>query len=288
MNSQAAASTEEVNRTMEANSNTAAARRRRAETAVQPKGESVQVAPGVYHFETFPFNWYVIEEAGRLTLVDAGFPGHYQALVDGLRTIGRELQDIEAVVLTHIHADHIGFAQRLKRELNVPVYVHRDDIPASREITRIPPNGFFVNLWRPFVDKSILLNAVQHGVARSENIEGAIAYKHGDVLEVPGRPRAIHVPGHTAGECMFHLEGRSVLFSGDALVTLNLLTGEHVAPRVPYRRVNDDDRLARYSIAMLEELGRFEMLPGHGRPWSGTVAEVLQAAQVAGLRSTTA
>ena len=246
----------------------------------------MEVAPGIHHFETFPFNWYVIEEAGRLTLLDAGFPGHYKALVEGLRSIGRELQDIEAVVLTHIHADHIGFAQKLRRELKVPVYVHRDDIPASREITRIPPSGFLVNLWRPFVQKGILLNAVRNGVfTRSESIVGATPYKADEVLNVPGRPRVIHVPGHTAGECMLHLEDRSVLFSGDAIVTLNLLTGENVAPRVPYRRVNDNDRLARYSVAMLEELGRFKMLPGHGRPWTGTVEEVAEAAQVANLRS---
>ena len=138
------------------------------------------------------------------------------------------------------------------------------------------------------MQKGILLNAVRNGVARSEDIIGAIPYKADEVLNVPGRPRVIHVPGHTAGECMLHLENRSVLFSGDAIVTLNLLTGEHVAPRVPYRRVNDNDRLARYSVAMLEELGRFKMLPGHGRPWTGTVGEVFEAAQVAALRSPSA
>ena len=89
------------------------------------------IAPGVHHFDTFPFNWYVVEEAGRLTLVDAGFPDHYDVLIAGLRSIGRELRDVEAVVLTHIHADHVGFAERLRRELGVPVYVHEDDLAAS-------------------------------------------------------------------------------------------------------------------------------------------------------------
>lgn len=238
----------------------------------------MEVAPGVHHFETFPFNWYVVEEAGRLTVVDAGFPGHYSALVAGLRSIGCELRDIEAVVLTHIHADHTGFAERLRRELNVPVFVHEDDIPASRQVPRMPPAGFFMNIWRPFVPRSILINGVRHGATRTEDITGAVAFRDGEILDVPGRPRVIHVPGHTAGECMLHLESRSAVLSGDALVTLDLLTGEDVAPRVPYRHLNDDDALARRSVAALDELGVFTMLPGHGRPWRGTMGEAIEKA----------
>lgn len=238
-----------------------------------------EVAPGIHHFETFPFNWYVVEEAGRLTLVDAGFPAHYDVFVAGLRAIGRTLADVEAVILTHVHADHTGFAERVRRERGVPVYVHEDDLAASSNVARIPPRGFLINAWRPFVARSILLNAVRAGVPATEDITGARPFRDGDVLDVPGRPRVIHVPGHTAGECMFHLADRGVLVSGDALVTLDLLTGEHVAPRVPYRYLNDDDARARRSVDRLDEIGRVLMLPGHGRPWRGTMAEAIAAAR---------
>jgi glyoxylase-like metal-dependent hydrolase (beta-lactamase superfamily II) len=243
------------------------------------------VAPGIHHFETYPFNWYVIEQDSRLTLVDAGFPGHYDVFIAGLRSIGRELRDVDAVVLTHIHADHTGFAERVRRELNVPVYVHLDDIPASEHVTKIPPKGFLLNIWRPYVSRWILGTAIGAGVPRTESITGAIPFRDGEVLDVPGRPMMIHMPGHTAGECMLFLEDRQVLISGDAVITLNLLNGEHVPPRVPYRLVNDDDLLARRSIARLGELGTFTMLPGHGRPWKGTVEGIVEAAGVAELRA---
>jgi hypothetical protein len=68
---------------------------------------------------------------------------------------------------------------------------------------------------------------------------------------------------------------QTVLISGDALVTLNLLTGEHVSPGVPYRLLNYNDAQARRSVARLRELGRVTMLPGHGRPWQGTIAEAV-------------
>lgn len=236
------------------------------------------VAPGIHQFETFPFNWYVIEEAGRLTVVDAGFPSHYAVLVAGLTSIDRSLRDIDAVLMTHIHADHTGFAERLRRELGIPVFVHVDDVPASRKVPRLPPIGFFMNIWRPFVPRWILANGVGAGAFRTEDIEQVRPFRDGERLDIPGRPRAIHIPGHTAGECVFHLEDRGVLISGDALVTLNLLTGEHVAPRVPYRYLNDNDKQARRSIDRLRELGEVSMLPGHGKPWAGrTDAAIDQA-----------
>ncbi len=235
------------------------------------------IAPGVHHFDTFPFNWYVVEEAGRLTLVDAGFPDHYDVLIAGLRSIGRELRDVEAVVLTHIHADHVGFAERLRRELRVPVYVHEDDLAASRDVSKVPLSGFLINMWRPFVLRRVLGGAVGAGAPRTESIVGAVPYRDGDVLSVPGRPRAIHVPGHTAGECMLYLEDRQVLLSGDAVITLDLLTGSHVPPRVPYRRLNANDLQARRSLARLGDLGGFTLLPGHGRPWQGDTAQMLRA-----------
>lgn len=68
----------------------------------------MELAKGIYHFPTGPFNWYVIEEGGRLTLVDAGFPGHFGVFSDGVRSIGREMKDVEAVILSHAHADHMG------------------------------------------------------------------------------------------------------------------------------------------------------------------------------------
>ena len=134
------------------------------------------------------------------------------------------------------------------------------------------------------MSRYVLGRAVAAGAPRTESITGAVPFRDGDVLDVPGGPRAIHMPGHTAGECMLYLEDRQVLLSGDAIVTLDLLRGADVAPRVPYRLVNDDDLAARRSIARLGELGTFSMLPGHGRPWRGTVEQVIEAADVARLR----
>jgi CBS domain-containing protein len=46
----------------------------------------------------------------------------------------------------------------------------------------------------------------------------------GATLDVPGTPRVIHVPGHTAGSVAFHLAARDTVFVGDAFVTRNVIT----------------------------------------------------------------
>src|SRR4051812_6808183 len=89
------------------------------------------VVPGVHRIEDAFTNWYLIEEDSRLTIVDCGVPSSWDSLQEALRQIGRTDGDIEAVVLTHAHFDHVGFAERARSELGVPVYVHENDVPLT-------------------------------------------------------------------------------------------------------------------------------------------------------------
>jgi glyoxylase-like metal-dependent hydrolase (beta-lactamase superfamily II) len=60
----------------------------------------MEIAPNIFKFDTGPFNWYLIQEGGRLTLIDAGFPGHYQVFKKGLESLGFNIKDMEAVLKT--------------------------------------------------------------------------------------------------------------------------------------------------------------------------------------------
>ena len=74
----------------------------------------MQLTPSLHRLGTSSLvNSYLVEEAGQLTLIDAGLPGLWKDLVAELRAINRSPSDIRAVLLTHGDVDHVGFAERL-------------------------------------------------------------------------------------------------------------------------------------------------------------------------------
>ena len=92
----------------------------------------MNVADGVHRIEDAHTNWYLVEDDRRLTVVDTGVPRSWESLQAALAELGRKSADIAAVVLTHAHFDHLGFAERARVELDVPVYVHENDVPLTR------------------------------------------------------------------------------------------------------------------------------------------------------------
>lgn len=90
-------------------------------------------APDIHRIEDASVNWYLVEAESGLTIVDAGVPSSWDSLVRVLGEIGREAREIRALVLTHAHFDHIGFAERARRQLGVPVHVHENDMPLARK-----------------------------------------------------------------------------------------------------------------------------------------------------------
>lgn len=237
------------------------------------------VAPGVYHFATHPFNWYVIEEGGRLTLLDAGWPGHLPTFTAGLASIGKSLDDVEAIVLTHAHMDHVGMAGPLARAAGIPIFIHADDRAMAASVLQLPWYGLFSNAWRPFTAVSMLGHAIRNGLLAERPLRDTIAVHDGQHLDVPGQPVVVHVPGHSPGEIAVWLPNRSVLFSGDTLVTEDLRTGIPGPPQFPHVTLNGDDRRARRSIDAIAALGRVTMLPGHGKPWHGEAADAVEIAR---------
>src|SRR5207302_10956324 len=84
-------------------------------------------------------------------------------------------------------------------------------------------------------------------------IKEVSTFSAGEVLDVPGRPRVLHAPGHTAGTAALHFESRSAICTGDLLVTRNPLTGR-LGPQIMPSAFNSDTSEALRSLARFEEL----------------------------------
>jgi glyoxylase-like metal-dependent hydrolase (beta-lactamase superfamily II) len=243
-----------------------------------------QVAPGVHRYADGLVNWYLLEEAGELTLVDTGWPRSWPRIEQAVQAIGRQLSDLHSVLLTHGHADHMGAAERARRA-GVPVRVRaaesdrvRGRARGSSPFTLVP--GLLPHLRRPTALRFVL-HATRHGFMTPTWVTSVEPFDDGAQLDVPGRPRAVATPGHTEGHTSYHLAGAGVLLSGDALATRNVLTGER-GPRLLPDALNTDTARARESLAALEALDADLLLPGHGEPWRGSAAEAVRQARAAG------
>ena len=248
--------------------------------------EGVEVADRVYRFSDGYVNWFVIDEDGRLTLIDAGIPAHWQGLTRWLTRTGRSLSDIDAVLVTHGHADHVGIARRVSESAGAPVYVHRgDEARAMGDGLHKLPKRMVRNMYHPYVAALTLRFAIG-GVPRTKSISSLSFFDHKEVLQVPGRPQAFHTPGHTAGSACFLLADRNVLFTGDALVTVDFITGKPGLGIMPGDRPGDlnvDPDQALDSLAVFDSVTADTILPGHGEPHRGELGSVLVAARRAGV-----
>lgn len=237
----------------------------------------MEIANKVHHFDCGPFNWYLIEEEGRLTLVDAGFPGHYSVYKKGLELLGKSSKDIEAIILTHAHADHIGFAEKVRKETNAQVYVHSGDAKMACKPLQLPWFGLLSNAWRAYTAKMLGV-AIVNGVFTLPHLTKVQTVTDGQQLDVPGKPKILHTPGHTDGEIALFLEDRKILISGDTIVTRNLLTGALGQPQLTNPILNHNYKQAMRSLDLLRELGEVTMLSGHGKPWVGNMNDAVNIA----------
>ncbi len=92
----------------------------------------MRLAPSLHRIGNDIVASYLIVTPEGITLVDAGLPGMYADLRAEVDAVGRSLDDIRGVILTHGDSDHVGFAERLRRERGVPVFVHAADADRAR------------------------------------------------------------------------------------------------------------------------------------------------------------
>jgi glyoxylase-like metal-dependent hydrolase (beta-lactamase superfamily II) len=232
------------------------------------------VDEGVVRLGTDFVNFFLVEDGGRVTVVDTGVPAYRHQLEPGLAALGRTTADVAAVVLTHSHGDHKGFAEHLRTELGVPVYVHVDDAGLAttgkafgKSESTMLPYLRFPQAWR------LVLHFATSG--KPPAIEEVRTFEDGEILDVPGRPRAIHTGGHTSGHTCLWFEDRRALAVGDLVCTVNPLTGAR-GPQLLPRALNLSSGTMLDALSKIEGLDAETILVGHGDPWTGGTAEAVR------------
>jgi len=159
-----------------------------------------EILPGLHAVKLRSCTGYLIGEE-RLTLIDAGLPGSKAPLDRYLRRIGRDLSELDRIICTHGHPDHIGGVRELAAG-GAEVLIHPDDLAgvgvSLQEVMRARTRGHLLHFITPHPGE-------------------ATPIVDGDVIPVLGGLQVIHTPGHTPGSVCLWAPRHRLLFTGDVL-----------------------------------------------------------------------
>jgi glyoxylase-like metal-dependent hydrolase (beta-lactamase superfamily II) len=185
----------------------------------------------------------------RPLVVDTGTGERLARTIERARKFFGNSQ-VQAIVLTHRHFDHVGGAADLSAALNAPVLAHHMDAPPIREGSA---EG----------TEALMFGSRMKGV-EVRDLAGDEVLSTGD-----HDLRVIHTPGHTIGGISLHDSGNKILISGDTVFAggvgrWDLPTGDH-------------DQLAA-SVRALHALRPADLYPGHGPCALGDASEQIEEA----------
>ncbi|HKF85697.1 MAG TPA: MBL fold metallo-hydrolase [Candidatus Limnocylindrales bacterium] len=238
----------------------------------------MELAPGIRRVGSHSIvNSYLLEEAGEVTVIDAGAPGLWPLVLRELEAMGRRLDDVRAIVLTHGHSDHVGYAERARREQGWPVLVHEADETLATGRVKSASDKVRLRI-RPTL--GFAWWSLRRGLLRVPPLVAVATFGDGATLDLPGSPRVILVPGHTPGSAALHVASRDAVFVGDAIATYSVTDG-YRGPRIaPF---GADYVEARGSLVRLEGLSARMVLPGHGDAFTGGIDEAVRRTREAPL-----
>lgn len=228
-------------------------------------------------FSVRAVNGYLLE-GDPLTLVDPGADwGETAVELDAsLAARGLRVEDVEQVILTHQHYDHVGLAHTVRERSGATVVAHElllaflADLPGQMELE----DTYQADVMRLHgVPEATIADL--YAVSREHRIYGGSVtvdrtVREGDVIEAGGRRLLVEErPGHSPTDTIFVEESERLAIVGDHLI--GHISSNPVIHRPLDRPADVRDRMRSLPL-YLESLRRTAkldvdvLLPGHGNP----------------------
>ena len=224
-----------------------------------------QIADGIVRLGSSKVNWYLVADEDGVTAVDAGVQGFLPQLEAGLKLLGRSREDLRAFILTHGDADHVGVAAKLQDEGDgTPIHLHPADRRLVQGKNKKTDDSLLLTMLRPGA-WSLMAYFARNGALRQPKIERTADLSDGQTVDVPGKPKVIHVPGHTEGHVVFHFPQHRALFVGDTICTWHPISGRRGPQLMAF---NVSNQTAFDSLSRYEDVEAHLVLVGHGEPWN--------------------
>ena len=200
---------------------------------------------------------YVIRAEGTI-LIDGGAPKQARNLIKGIETLSIKPQEIQLIVITHGHWDHIGSAKEIKEITGAKIALHRKEKDwLEKSLKPLPPA---VTTWGHIFAKimAIFVPLVHVPATEVDLVLGDEELSLAD-YGIPGR--IIPTPGHSMGSVSVLLE------TGDAFVGDLAMNGlpMRIGPGLPI--FAEDLQKVKRSWQLLLDKGATTVYPAHGKPF---------------------
>ncbi|MCK9248576.1 MAG: MBL fold metallo-hydrolase [Solirubrobacteraceae bacterium] len=261
-------------------------------TAPSPTSPAVRIAAdaGIHRlslptpFPVGPVNaWFVDDDPP--TLVDAGPAGAdaLWALEQGLRALGRRVDDLARIVVTHEHADHVGLAALLQERTGAEVVALDVLAPRLRDLedhgrreARFLAGAAAAHGVPAVAADAVATLHLSHHQWAGRQVGDVVPVADGDAVAFAGRRlRVVHRPGHSATDTLLVDDARGIVLGGDHLLghvpSVPLLTCRPAALHADAHPATAADRapaLPRYldGISRTAAEDPRLVLGGHGSP----------------------
>ncbi|MFF5993161.1 MBL fold metallo-hydrolase [Lysinibacillus sp. KU-BSD001] len=170
-------------------------------------------------------NCYLYQQGESLTLIDAGIdlPAFREFFEQKLKEYGFTIDDIDQILLTHHHGDHIGLVNHIVKQKQVPLYAHHVAIERLQltEAYQLRKRQFFHQLYEEYASLELAGPRLKKMEQTYQNTEALkinapiIAFSDGDT--VCGL-QVMEVPGHSPDSVLFYDSETKWLFVGDLVL----------------------------------------------------------------------
>ena len=218
-------------------------------------GTFEEITAGIYLISAGRSNSYLLADHD-LTLIDTGMPGDADRVIDSIKKIGRRCEELNHILITHAHMDHMGSVAALKKVSGAQVAA------SSREVAYIEGLRKTWTMGREGLAGKFFKGVLFLLETFSFHYEPAgvdIPCQGGEVIDCFGGMQVISSPGHSPGSLSFYQREKKIIFTGDALSGVPDL-------KLPPRLGCADYREALASVQKLAELDYDMCFFGHGAP----------------------
>lgn len=201
-------------------------------------------------------NSYLIKGKDGFILVDGGMQNKSRNIQNALNKLNAKFDDINLIIVTHVHYDHVGSLHDIKKRSNAPVLVHEKEKELLQRGWSKFPHGTLAfskiisNLGNRFLSAKARFEPVQADIVVKDNY---------DLSEYGLEGEVIHTPGHTEGSVCVVVEGKYCI-AGDTLF--------NILPNSVYPPFANDEKKLMESWAEIRKQNYTKYYPGHGREFA--------------------